>query len=159
YSGPQYRWINAIKFWTTPPGGSTRYIPIWGPWPYPQTDYQSHDTRNPESGMGTQYTYLNNQGAYLFSFQTNVYATGYQIPTRPNLVTRWINSLACEPKFNYDPYNNIAHVPVTSPISVYVPDTMSDLFGPIDNAITDWNSALTGTGLSFARTTSACVSG
>lgn len=68
-----------------------------------------------------------------------------------------MNVVACTPKWwivAYSPPRTL-HLHATT-ISVYVPSSMSDLYTPTDDAISAWNSLLSGTGVTLDRVTSPC---
>jgi hypothetical protein len=149
YLWSEYHWINAVQLWTTLPGGEVGYIPMWGPWPPPQADPESYDSRiGPGSGPTTST--LSSIGQYNYSFYNDAYTTSCNFPNNSNLVARSLNSLSCKPKWLNGPSGAAIH-PAAGSVLVYVPSDMwntlaQDVNSPADLAAADWTADLAGVG-------------
>jgi hypothetical protein len=120
----------------------------------------THDGSGYE-GSGYHTQSLNQSGTWRFDFQASAYATNCTPAVDSGVVSKSINGLKCGPEFNRDSFGNIAHEAATT-IQVYVPSTMSGLWdsttdsGPLKGAVTDWNSVLSGTGVTLQLTSTLC---
>jgi hypothetical protein len=150
YASTQYRYINAIKLTLYPPVSLSSYHPLWGPWPPPQTDPESHDTRNAPPGSGPFGTRLSEWGEHRFTFQTTVSATGCNFPTSSGITELFTNAVTCKPIWWRHPVSGkIFRVPPTA-VHVYInPSMWEQLAGPAMDAANDWNAKLAGTGVTF----------
>lgn len=88
-------------------------------------------------------------------------STQCSIPNYSAMVEMKVNVVACTVGWwilQSPPAGRTYHLPITA-IEVYIPGTMSDLYGPADQAMADWTAALTNTGVSISRVLQPCGSG
>jgi hypothetical protein len=118
------------------------------------TSFDSTVPTNTQNGVLWSTSVL---GEHEYTSLTNATPTacGFATPFPADNQPLTVNALNCGPEFKHDSFGNITHLPQSS-IEVYVPSTMSGLYGPVDDAITDWNAALAGTGIELSRTTTPC---
>jgi len=152
YWRTEERDISSVSLRAYPPTLLPTHQPV-----YPNTYTQSMDTRIDGTTSGPVTGVISERGVYRFTFLTHALSTSCNIPTDSAEVEKTLNAVACSPRWwivGTSPEKTV-HAPTTS-ISVYIPSTMSELFDSADQAITDWNTAMSNTGVSLARVTSPC---
>ncbi len=135
---------------------------------YPYTPTQSIDSRISGTTSGSVSAGHSELGSYRYTFKTNVYSTNCGItPTASGIIERRVNVVACTVSWflrTTPPVGATFHLPAQE-IKVYIPATMSILYGtpenpgPADRALADWNVALAGTGVTFKMVPQSCGSG
>lgn len=151
----QTRNLVKINIRTVRPSGSETLYWIW-----PRVNpTQDMDTRVPNTTPGTIREWLNALGPWRFLYQSTINKTDCNIePGFSPLKEITLNALSCRPVWNEE-QPRTWYLPA-QPISVYIPDTMPELYVPADDAILDWNLAVAGTGRpSITRVTAPCGTG
>jgi hypothetical protein len=154
--------INYISYSPYMPGSSHGGGPLtfWA-WNSPSPKPLDYDSRNPIGGAQGPYTesgfyYL---GTWRMTFWSTNEPTGCGFVTTSHIVEKTINVVSCKPSFSENPNGTIMRLP-TGTISIYVPDTMSYLFGPVDNAVADLTTKLVESGITLTRNlNSPCTTG
>jgi hypothetical protein len=162
-----HEWYYPVRIqWTSQPaGGSTSTFQFYGPWPPPEVDPQSYDSRNPGSGNGTEQIYsASGAGRQTFTFQGVLNGTDCSFSPYSNQITKYVNVMTCEPKWAKIGSPAKTHHLAPTKIYIYIPTSMWSVLvanddGPAVQAKDDWNATLNGTGLEFEITDTSCGSG
>jgi hypothetical protein len=126
---------------------------------------QHYDTSVPTGTTSTGASWkTTTQGAFTFTSTVQANATPCNLTPASFAGKPFeVSVVKCEPKWRTDPNDHIAHlVPPTppDPIRVYLdPSTLSAARSALDDAIGDWNSHISATGITFQRVDSSCGSG
>lgn len=148
----QYRGIGASTISEVGVSGWTAVYPNPNNFP-PELDTRLSGSSTPD----TPTWWFWYEGERTLKFGSNIVVTNCNL--LPNSVSAEINFnvVKCEPKFETDSNGNIIRLPATK-VHVALPSSMSAASSVLEDAITDWNNRLTGTGVEFEQTAS-CTSG
>jgi len=165
YSTSPYGVIEIFHYQYVPndptPLGPIRFWSSSYPNPYPL----SYDSRYPTNGgTGTRTDQIGStMGTYEFTFQSYNDTTFCGFTEFSPVVSKFINVVKCQPKWQLDSNSNIAKLPQPSyPDHVQVfldPATLGGASTALDDAIDDWNSNVSGTGIVFERVSTSCGTG
>ena len=159
YNQREFHAVNLIWYFINYPSGGSSYDRFWGSqWPFPSP--MSYDSRTPFYGSGSKTEYgLYQLGQYQLGFQTNALATGCGFPVDSAITWKPVNVVSCKPGFTQAGNGSITRLPAGT-IHIYVPSTMSYLYGPVDDAAADWSTLLAESGITLTRDlTSPCTTG
>jgi len=119
------------------------------------------DTRAPTGTSSTGNNWLNGtyEGIHLITSSTAWSNTTCNWTPTSFAASLTVNAVKCEPTF-LETNGHITHLdPAASTIHVYLPTAMSGASTALHNAVNEWTSALSGTGVALDVVTSSCGTG